>query len=151
MNLLASGISAFSVSQIQIISSPFTNMGIHAFNSNSRLLSAVLASTNAQPGNGARQYENKCSHEGWSNGDKGRTWPQQTCIQGLSQLWKRCVDTWLRRSWITGNVLVGCWVLCSFTSSVLPDALYRREMALGKVAQLSSTASGNTAGIWTHS
>lgn len=33
-----------------------------------------MASTNAQSGNGARQYENKCSDEGHSNGEIERTW-----------------------------------------------------------------------------
>lgn len=57
-------------------------MGIHAFSSNSCLLRAVLASTNAQYGNGARQYENKCSHEGHSSGEMERTWALTTADLG---------------------------------------------------------------------
>lgn len=64
------------------------------------------------------------------------------------------LTTWFIGLLITGNVWGDCWLLCSFTSSVLPDNLTGGKWHLEGQNDLPSwgvTAGGDTAGIWTHS
>lgn len=111
------------LSQIKIISSPFTNMSIHAFSSNGCLLRAVTASTNALPGNGVRQHENKCSLEGHSNGEMERTWALTMADLGSKAAISVKLEYWhlIIGSLITANVLgvVGCCVHLPLRSSLI--------------------------------